>query len=74
MEKDKIEENSNGTEENLVKKTCEELGITQKELAKKIGVSPHTITRWNKVGLDKTGITLLKGLIYEKKFIEMQIF
>ena len=67
MEKEKIEEN-------LVKKTCKELGITQKELAEKIGVTPHTITRWNKEGLDKTGKTLLKGLIYEKKFIDLKLF
>jgi len=61
-------------EENLVKKTCRELGINQKELAEKIGMSPHTITRWNKDGLDKTGQTLLKGLIYEKKFIDLKEF
>jgi DNA-binding XRE family transcriptional regulator len=30
-------------EENLVKKTCKELGITQKELAKKIGVKPESL-------------------------------
>jgi DNA-binding XRE family transcriptional regulator len=61
-------------EENLVKKTCRELGITQKELAEKIGVSPHTITRWNKDGLDKTTEVLLKGLVYEKKFIDLKKF
>ncbi|EJF06522.1 putative transcriptional regulator [Thiovulum sp. ES] len=33
-------------EENLVKKTCRELGITQKELAKKIGVPNGTVNRW----------------------------
>jgi DNA-binding XRE family transcriptional regulator len=32
-------EKSEQIEENLVKKTCRELGITQKELAEKIGVS-----------------------------------
>jgi DNA-binding XRE family transcriptional regulator len=30
-------------EENLVKKTCRELGITQKELAEKIGVKPESL-------------------------------
>jgi DNA-binding XRE family transcriptional regulator len=34
-------------EENLVKKTCRELGITQKELAIKVGVSNTTISDWN---------------------------
>jgi transcriptional regulator with XRE-family HTH domain len=33
-------------EENLVKKTCKELGITQKELAEKIGVSSNAISNW----------------------------
>ena len=32
--------------ENIVKKTCRELGITQKELAEKIGVSNNTISSW----------------------------
>jgi len=30
-------------EENLVKKTCRELGITQKELAQKIGIKPESL-------------------------------
>ena len=33
-------------EENLVKKTCRELGINQTELAKLIGVSRVTINEW----------------------------
>jgi len=44
------------------------------EIKEKIGVTPHTITRWNKDGLDKTSQTLLKGLIYEKKFIDLKTF
>jgi predicted transcriptional regulator len=42
-------EKSEQIEENLVKKTCRELGITQKELAEKIGVSESTIKRSNKI-------------------------
>ena len=34
-------------EENLVKKTCKELGITQKELAERIGFSTTSIYKWN---------------------------
>jgi DNA-binding XRE family transcriptional regulator len=41
-------------EANLVKKTCRELGITQKELAEKIGVTPHTISRWSKEKIYKS--------------------
>ncbi|EJF07551.1 Helix-turn-helix protein [Thiovulum sp. ES] len=36
------------SEENLVKKTCRELGITQKELAEQIGVAPVSISRWSR--------------------------
>jgi transcriptional regulator with XRE-family HTH domain len=33
-------------QENLVKKTCRELGITQKELAEMMGVNPITPSQW----------------------------
>ena len=35
-------------EENLVKKVCRELEITQKELAKKLDVTEQTVVRWVK--------------------------
>jgi transcriptional regulator with XRE-family HTH domain len=35
-------------EENLVKKTCKELGITQKELAVYFGVTPKAVSDWAK--------------------------
>jgi DNA-binding transcriptional regulator YiaG len=34
-------------DENIVKKTCKELGITQKELAELMGVSEGTVNRWS---------------------------
>jgi DNA-binding XRE family transcriptional regulator len=34
-------------EENLVKRTCQELGITQKELAKKTGIAEQTLRNWS---------------------------
>ena len=34
------------TEINLVKKTCKELGITQKELAICFGVTPKAVSDW----------------------------
>jgi predicted transcriptional regulator len=43
-------EKSEQIEENLVKKTCRELGITQKELAEKTGFSEESISKWNKGG------------------------
>ncbi|MBN2895035.1 MAG: helix-turn-helix domain-containing protein [Campylobacterales bacterium] len=33
-------------EENVVKLTCKKLGITQKELAERLGVSKPTVERW----------------------------
>ena len=41
-----MSEKSELKEENLVKKTCKELGITQKELAEKIGITERTISRY----------------------------
>lgn len=34
-------------EENIVKLTCKELGITQKELAERMNVSEGTVNRWS---------------------------
>jgi len=59
-------------DENLVKKTCRELGINQKQLAEKIGVVPYTISRWVKGEIDKTAQVLLDGLIYKHRFLELQ--
>jgi DNA-binding XRE family transcriptional regulator len=61
-------EKSEQIEENLVKKTCRELGITQKELAEIMEVTPHTITNWTKGKIDKTIQTALEGLLYKNKF------
>lgn len=32
--------------ENIIKQTCQELGITQKELADRLGVSKPSVERW----------------------------
>ena len=36
--------------ENIVKKVCKELGITQKELAEKMGVNDVTVRNWSSKG------------------------
>jgi len=58
-------------EENLVKKTCRELGITQKELAIYFNVSAQTISNWvkdiNNNKLEKTTEMALKGVLYKRK-------
>jgi len=45
-------------EENLVKKTCQELGITQKQLSERTGIATSTLSRWSKDNskISKTGI------------------
>ena len=64
--------NSEQKDENLVKKTCRELGITQKELAERIGVSTTTVMRWSTKKIDKTATILLEGLLYKKKFEDLK--
>lgn len=34
--------------ENLIKKTCKELGLTQKELAEQMGIAENTISQWSR--------------------------
>jgi DNA-binding XRE family transcriptional regulator len=61
-------------EENLVKKTCRELGITQKELAEKIGVSQRTITNWSneKSEMPLMASKLLTMLSIERDYIKLK--
>jgi len=59
-------------EDNLVKKTCKELGITQKELAEKMGVTPHTVSEWSRGKMTKIHKIALTGLITEKKYYKLQ--
>jgi DNA-binding XRE family transcriptional regulator len=61
-------------EENLVKKTCRELGITQKELAEKIGVNPRTITNWSNedTKMPLMASKFLKILSIEKDYFELK--
>jgi hypothetical protein len=44
---EKTEGSSKRSEENLVKKTCKELGITQKELAEITKIDRGSLSRWN---------------------------
>ena len=60
-------------EENLVKKTCKELGVTQKELAEKIGVSRQTVSDWanQKTPIPKWGFTIFELLETKQKYINL---
>jgi transcriptional regulator with XRE-family HTH domain len=59
-------------EENLVKKTCRELGITQKELAEMLKVSQNTISNWTKGEIETINRILLESLLYKSKFEQLQ--
>jgi len=65
LEEDQSKANYSRSEENLVKKTCHILEVNQKSLAKKIGVSEHTISQWNNNNskISKIGRNFLNTLI-----------
>ncbi len=54
-------------EQNIVKATCKELGITQKELAEKLEVSPASVSDWAKGNIPKMTELALKLLIENKE-------
>jgi len=60
-------------EENLVKKTCRELGINQKELAQVMGISQNSISNWknNKNNLPPWAIKMFQLLKLEKEHLEL---
>lgn len=53
-------------EQNIVKKVCKELNITQKELAEKFGITTSAISQWNE-DIPKTAQVALELLIENKK-------
>ncbi len=61
-------------EENLVKKTCRELGITQKELAEIMGIHEGTIRNWSSNGdLPQNAINHMNLLINYKQETSFKI-
>jgi len=54
--------------QNIVKETCKELGITQKELAKSIGVKEVTVNKWSSTGeIPAQGVKSLELLLENMK-------
>lgn len=55
---------------NLVKDTAKELGMTQKELAKEIGVHEETVSKWSRgiVDIPEWAIKMFSLLKIEQKF------
>jgi len=56
--------------ENIIKQTCKELGITQKALAEEMGVSQTTMTSWAKPETDvpQWAIKMLELMKNEMKY------
>ncbi len=52
--------------ENIVKQTCKELGITQKELAERLEVPQSTVSGWAKNDIPKMTQLALELLIKNK--------
>ena len=61
------------SDENIVKKVCKELGITQKELAERLGVNDGTVRKWaSQTEPPEWGLKFLQ-LLLEKEQIEKQL-
>ena len=54
-------------EENIVKKVCKELNITQAELSRHLDVSQATISDWSKGNIPKMTEMTLKLIIENKE-------
>jgi len=53
--------------DNIVKKVCKELGITQKELAERLGVPQSTVSGWAKGDIPKMTQLALELLIENQR-------
>lgn len=60
-------------EENIIKATCQELGITQKILAEKIGVSVETINKASSSGEVSKQVETAIELLLETERLKVQL-
>ena len=60
-------------EENIVKKTCKELGITQKELAEKLGIHLTTVQKWVSSNEFPLNAEKTIKLIKENKLLKLKL-
>ena len=59
-------------EENIVKRACKELGVTQKELAEMLDVPNGTVNRWASTGdIPKMAQVALEQMLRLKEYEEM---
>ena len=54
-------------QENIVKKVCKELGITQKELAEMLEVQPSAVSNWSSGKIPKMAKIALECMLENKK-------
>lgn len=56
---------------NIVKQVCSELGITQKELAEIMGVSPNMPAKWSMAGAEPSNMAIkfMELLLEHKKVV-----
>lgn len=61
-------------DENIVKRVCKELGITQKQLAERMKVSETTITSWSKghTQIPEWALSVFELLKCEKKYLAIK--
>jgi transcriptional regulator with XRE-family HTH domain len=68
------------SENNIVKRVCKELGVTQKELAEVIGVSEGTVNRWASkpeeitVQANNTFNLILENIELKQKIVKYEDF
>jgi DNA-binding transcriptional regulator YiaG len=62
--------------ENIIEKTCRELGVNQKQLAEEIGVSKNSVSNWKngKQNLPDWAIKMFNLLKVQKECIEYKNF
>ena len=53
--------------DNIVKKVCKELGITQKELAERLEVQPSAVSNWSKGDIPQIVKIALKQMLELKE-------
>jgi len=60
-------------DENIVKKTCKELGITQKELAERLEVSKPSVDRWASTGEIPDSSKKLINFLLENEYLKQEL-
>ena len=60
------------TDENIVKRVCRELNITQRELAERMEIPESTIARWKGGDLPRLAELYLNALLERRKLLRFR--